>query len=223
MPPDPPNTRAEQRRRTRQRILTAARIMFAETGYERTTIRAIARSAHVDPGLVTYYFGTKGELFHHITRTGPDLARPETATDVAALTLAAMHAKLTHEPTATLAMLRSMLTYPNAADEVRLALGQQQQQLIDAMDTEDAALRTGIAGAITLGMVIGRHLLKLDGLADADPDDIIALLRPCIESLIPRESPAPNNPSAVIAQHRVEPGVPPRSGHPAAEDGPEPT
>ena len=51
-------TRAEQRRRTEARILTAARQMFADVGYDRTTIRAVAAAVGVDAGLVMHYFGS---------------------------------------------------------------------------------------------------------------------------------------------------------------------
>jgi AcrR family transcriptional regulator len=45
-------TRAQQRRQSEERILTAARQIFAELGYDRTTIRAVASAAGVDAGLV---------------------------------------------------------------------------------------------------------------------------------------------------------------------------
>src|SRR5258708_3617220 len=48
---------------TREAILAAAREAFAERGYDRASIRAIATSAGVDPALVHHYFGTKDELF----------------------------------------------------------------------------------------------------------------------------------------------------------------
>src|SRR5262249_43550482 len=48
---------------TREAILAAAREVFAERGYDRASIRAIATSAGVDPALVHHYFGTKDELF----------------------------------------------------------------------------------------------------------------------------------------------------------------
>ena len=48
---------------TRDAILTAARESFLALGYEGTTIRAVARTAGVDPALVSYYFGSKGDLF----------------------------------------------------------------------------------------------------------------------------------------------------------------
>jgi len=49
--------------RTRARILAAARARFAADGYERTTIRAVAREAKIDPSMVMRYFGSKEGLF----------------------------------------------------------------------------------------------------------------------------------------------------------------
>ncbi|MDT7764951.1 MAG: hypothetical protein QOC63_4371 [Mycobacterium sp.] len=48
---------------TRARILECARDLFARNGIDKTSIRAIARDAGVDPALVHHYFGTKTELF----------------------------------------------------------------------------------------------------------------------------------------------------------------
>jgi AcrR family transcriptional regulator len=45
-------TRAQQRRRTEEDILVTARQMFAELGYDRTTIRAVAKAAAGAAGLV---------------------------------------------------------------------------------------------------------------------------------------------------------------------------
>jgi AcrR family transcriptional regulator len=49
--------------RTRARILAAARSRFSADGYERTTIRAVAREASIDPSMVMRYFGSKDGLF----------------------------------------------------------------------------------------------------------------------------------------------------------------
>jgi AcrR family transcriptional regulator len=48
---------------TRERILDSARNMFARNGIDKTSIRAIAKDAAVDPALVHHYFGTKTQLF----------------------------------------------------------------------------------------------------------------------------------------------------------------
>ena len=48
---------------TRERILGAAREEFSERGYEKTSVRGIAKAAGVDPALVHHYFGTKEQVF----------------------------------------------------------------------------------------------------------------------------------------------------------------
>lgn len=48
---------------TRDRILASARELFARNGIDKTSIRAIAADAGVDPALVHHYFGTKTQLF----------------------------------------------------------------------------------------------------------------------------------------------------------------
>ena len=48
---------------TKAVILAAARERFAESGFERATIRAIATDANIDPSMVMRYFGNKDQLF----------------------------------------------------------------------------------------------------------------------------------------------------------------
>ena len=48
---------------TRERILGAARNLFARQGFDKTSVRAVAAAAGVDPALVHHYFGTKAALF----------------------------------------------------------------------------------------------------------------------------------------------------------------
>src|ERR1700740_906643 len=66
-----PTSRAEQRRQTEGRILGAASRVFVADGYERTTIRAVAAAADVDPGLVMHYFGSKQELYRRVIDAAP--------------------------------------------------------------------------------------------------------------------------------------------------------
>ncbi|MFF6994932.1 TetR family transcriptional regulator [Streptomyces sp. NPDC008313] len=48
---------------TREQILESALHLFADRGYARTTIRAIAESAQVDPALVHHFFDNKEGVF----------------------------------------------------------------------------------------------------------------------------------------------------------------
>lgn len=86
-------------------------------------------------------------------------------------------------PLASAAALRSMLTHPDAASEIRSLADRQLRELGDAIDADDAHLRATLIGTIILGVVVGRHLLQLDELRDASPEKIITLLRPCFQAL----------------------------------------
>lgn len=75
-----------------------------------------------------------------------------------------------------------MFSHPEAAEEVRSAMTGQQRQVAQQLPGEDAVLRSGVIGALTLGLVIGRHLVRLDGL-DADPEEILAIAGPMLTAL----------------------------------------
>ncbi len=53
---------------TRQHLLSQARLLFAEFGYERVTTRMIAQSAGVNAGMIRYYFVDKAGLFEAMLR-----------------------------------------------------------------------------------------------------------------------------------------------------------
>ncbi|KBZ63737.1 hypothetical protein K875_02449 [Mycobacterium [tuberculosis] TKK-01-0051] len=170
-------SRAEQRDRTQSRILSAAQRLFAELGYDRATIRAIAVEAGTDPGLVMRYFGSKEKLFARVSGFPQDHAVTGAPEQAAEQLLAALENKLAEEPIDALAAIRSVFTHPDATGEVRSAMVARQRQAGRHMAADDADLRAGLIGALTIGTIIGRHLLRLDGLRDAAPERITALLR----------------------------------------------
>ena len=186
------STRAQQRRRTEERILAAARQIFAELGYDRTTIRAVAAAAGVDAGLVMHYFGSKDLLFAQAAEVPADELPAGTSDEVAEALLTSLGRRLVGEPTASLAVLRSMLTNADAADRYRAAGEGQLNQLTGAIPTSDAALRASLLSAIVHGVIAERYLLRLTHLADASPEQIIDLLRPCFQSLA---TPPPTGPA----------------------------
>lgn len=202
-------TRAERRRNTEQRILAAARELFAERGFERTTIRAVASAAQVDPALVMQYFGSKQELFSQAVRISvagaedrvagaegrPRTGGPEALTDSL---LASLGMKIGGLPEASLAMLRSMLTHPEAAEAARTALDHQIAELAAAISAgherehqdghhraeDDARLHAALAVATMVGVTIGHQLLGIDDLRRASPEEIAAALRPALHALV---------------------------------------
>ena len=181
-----PGSRAEQRRRTEARILDAATQAFFSAGYDRATIRAVASAAGVDPGLVMHYFGSKQELFRRVIDAAPVPEVSGTPAEAAEQILAGLASRLVSEPVASLALLRSMLTTPEAASAASAGIARYEAQIARAIPAGDADLRAAILSAVTLGITVSRHLIKSDELASADPAQVIELLRPCVLSLTAR-------------------------------------
>lgn len=63
---------------TRDRILLEARRLFAERGYEHTTMRAIAAAANINVSIVARYYGSKADLFAVAARL--DIQMPDLST-----------------------------------------------------------------------------------------------------------------------------------------------
>jgi AcrR family transcriptional regulator len=187
----PPNSRAEQRRRTEARILDAAAQLFLTAGYERTTIRAVASAAGVDAALVMHYFESKQKLFRRVIETAPVPGFSGAPGQAADQILATLADRLATEPVASLTLLRSMLTNPEAASAASVAAARYEAQIAQAIPAGDASLRAAIISAITLGVMVSRHLIKSDELATADPAQVISLLRPCMISLAAQPRPRP--------------------------------
>jgi AcrR family transcriptional regulator len=189
-----PGSRAEQRHRTEARILDAATQVFFSAGYERATIRAVASAAGVDAGLVMHYFGSKQELFRRVIDAAPVPEISGAPGQAAEQLLASLADRLANEPVASLTLMRSMLTNPEAASAASAAIARYQAQIARAIPGDNADLRAAIISAITLGIMVSRHLIKSDELANADPEQVIKLLRPCLLSLAatPDHSGPPN-------------------------------
>ena|SRR5215469_12890891 len=181
-----PGSRAERRRRTEARILDAATHAFFSAGYDRTTIRAVASAAGVDPGLVMHYFASKQELYRRVIEAAPVPDVSGTPAEATEQILAGLADRLAGAPVASLALLRSMLTNPEAASAAGAGIARYEAQIAHAIPAADADLRAAIISAITLGITVSRHLIKVDELATADPAHVIRLLRPCVLSLAAR-------------------------------------
>ncbi|MFG2630486.1 TetR family transcriptional regulator [Streptomyces sp. NPDC048473] len=177
-------SRADRRRATEARILDCARELFAERGFDRATIRAVAAAAGVDPALVMQYFGSKRELFTQALQAPPALPADTAADALVDQLLATLGLKLGGLPDGTLAMMRSMLTDPAAADHARESLGRQIDSIGAALpEVDDPELRAALVITTMVGVTIGHQLLGLDALRDAPADRIAALLRPAFKAL----------------------------------------
>ncbi|MEV0354283.1 TetR family transcriptional regulator [Nonomuraea sp. NPDC050680] len=180
--------RAERRRRTEQRILEAARKLFADLGFERTTIRAVAKAAEVDPALVMQYFGSKQGLFSAAVAIAPaPVAQGDggesDVDDLVEQLLGSLGLKMGELPQSSLAMMRSMLTHPEAGASARAVLSRQIHQVGESIPGGDARLRAALMTTIMLGVTVGHQLLELDELREASQADIARVLRPALRAI----------------------------------------
>ncbi|MFJ3644122.1 TetR family transcriptional regulator [Streptomyces sp. NPDC090108] len=176
---------------TRDRILAAAREEFSERGYEKTSVRGIAKTAGVDPALVHHYFGTKEQVFEAAIEVAfaPALSAPEA---VAEGPVDAVGERLTRfvfgiweNPTTRaplLAILRSAVNNDTAAAVFRRLVSSQLLRRIAAqVDLPDAELRAELAGAQLVGTAMLRYVIKVEPLASADLEQIIARVAPVVQ------------------------------------------
>jgi AcrR family transcriptional regulator len=178
---------------TREEILRAARALFAERGYDGTTIRTIAKQAGVDSALVHHFFGTKEKMFSavimdavHFGESLTSLTRnpSESLSD----DLVGAYLRLWEDPgtaSALLAVYRTVSASETAAGLLRSTSSDNlNEQLAATIDRPQAMLRATLFQALLYGIAAGRHLLKLGGLADADLDDVIAVAAPIFRNLL---------------------------------------
>jgi AcrR family transcriptional regulator len=163
-----PESRAAKRAATAQRILDAARAEFGERGLEAATIRRIAQRANVDPSLVMQHYGSKAALFAVAIQL--DDASPG---EVEAHLHDVLDVRLAALPPETKALVRSMLTAPEAAESMSAFLSR-------ALGGEDADLRAALIVSSILGLTIARHFLKLDAFTTATDADIARVARPWV-------------------------------------------
>ena len=195
--PSPAKTTKRRGRRqgepvSRDAVLAAAKQRFATEGYEKTTLRAIAQDAHVDPSMVLYLFGSKEALFRESLRLilDPDVL-------VAALTgdadddpdigtrMVRTYLRIWETPDSAAsmrAMLQSATSNSDAHDAFR---GFVQSYVLTAVSGvlgggEQARLRAMLAASQLVGTAMLRYIIEVPPLATLPVDDVVALIAPTV-------------------------------------------
>jgi AcrR family transcriptional regulator len=163
------NARDVKRALTAQRILEAARMQFADRGYEATTIRGIAATAGVDPSLVMQHYGSKAALFATAVQLAADGSQ-----GTSDHLLEVLGFRLGELPPEMRALVRSMLTVPEAADAMREFLDERVENLTRSLGGDDARLRALVIVSAILGLTVAQHFLGLQAFQGASEE---ALLR----------------------------------------------
>ncbi|MEU0569089.1 TetR family transcriptional regulator [Nonomuraea sp. NPDC005983] len=197
-----PQVRRQGRWRTgmqsRQRILDAARARFTELGYDRTTVRAVAADAGVEPAMVHYFFGSKQELLAATMRlpAGPKEAigaLVEAGLDDlgAGLVRHFLHLWDSSGFESFLTLIRSGPVRDDSTTVLRDFLAREVTgQLAGAIGGPDGELRASLITGQIFGLAAARYLLGLEPLASADHETVVAWLGPLIQQLVTGPAPA---------------------------------
>lgn len=190
----PPRGRRPGRPDTREDILWAAREAFAETGYDRATIRDIAARAGVDAALVHHYFGTKERLFVAAVRFPVDpevIVRSisEGPPEELGARLADTFLSAWEDPEsgpALEALIRGAITNPDVGELVRQFFGMFVLRRVGGalegvVDPGEFPRRASLVASQLFGLAVTRHLMGVEPLASMPRGDVVAFVAPTLQ------------------------------------------
>jgi AcrR family transcriptional regulator len=180
----------------RESILAAARARFAEVGFDKASIRAVASDAGVDPALVHHYFGTKQQLFIAVIDLPVD---PEaTLRIIEAAPLDQLGATILNAVLSVwdspagpgvVAAVRSIL----AGGDMSLArtfvldvvLERVRQRI--ATPEDDGRTRVALVGAQMIGVFVGRKIVEVEPIASMPIPELVAAVGPTLQRYLTGE------------------------------------
>jgi AcrR family transcriptional regulator len=174
---------------SRERLLQAARDLFAERGYERTTVRDIGQRADVDPTMIARYFGGKAALYLATLRSDAPSAEGDTVELGTAHSVQGFIERADGRgPTPTLyAVVRPHedVELQKAAMEVlNRRLVTTASRKAGTAGHSDAQLRAEIAVAALAGIVLSRTTQTFPALATAESADVGRLVAEMLDSIL---------------------------------------
>ncbi|AZM53274.1 TetR family transcriptional regulator [Streptomyces sp. WAC 01529] len=192
--PTPAEPEAPPRRSdaTRAGILAAARERFAADGYERATIRAIAKDAEIDPSMVMRYYGSKEGLF--AAATSADLRMPDftrVPREEVGQVLVGHFLDLWEDAGVLTALLRVGITNQAGAERMRKIFAEQLLPVAREVcpDPDAAPARAALCAAQLLGLALTRYVLRFPPSAALTREEITAWLAPTLQRYLTAERP----------------------------------
>jgi len=167
---------------TKAVILAAAREQFANSGYERATIRSIAAAADIDPSMVMRYFGNKEGLFAAAAELDlqiPDVS--DVARDELGARLVAHFVGRWERDEALVVLLRSAATNSEAAQRMQLMFAAQLMPVVTKVNPDAADRRAGLIATQMLGLALCRYVLRLPPVVAMTTEEIVSWLGPTLQ------------------------------------------
>jgi AcrR family transcriptional regulator len=192
-------------------VLQAARTAFAARGYTHTTVKSVAAAAGVAPGVVTSLYRNKERLFAAAMRlpfdpatavpgmiapgldgmgdrlvslmltlmgdeqVRGDLRRILNSTGAANMSMSAARTVLPIDDQVVVEQIRLMSEYLSSTvlDRVVAAVG-----------VPDARMRVAVISSYLVGIATTRYILRLEPLASATDDEVVAMVGPAVQALL---------------------------------------
>jgi AcrR family transcriptional regulator len=175
---------------TRGAALDAARGEFAALGYEKASMRGIARAAGVDAALLHHYFGSKQQLFLAALEfpVDPELIAQMILTgdrSRAGERIIRFALTLWEDPPVRerlLAILRTAATNEQVAALFRDFVERELvARLAAALGDARAGLRVELVMSQIVGLAMARYVFRVEPLASAGTEEMVALLGPALQ------------------------------------------
>jgi AcrR family transcriptional regulator len=167
---------------TKAVILAAARQRFAESGFERTTIRAIAGDADIDPSMVMRYFGSKDQLF--AAAADFDLELPDFSDvdrDELGARVVAYFMDRWERDDSLVVLLRSSATNAEAAQRMREIFAGQLLPVIAKINPDAPSRAAGLIATQMIGLAMCRYVLQVPPVVAMSHDDAVEWLGPTVQ------------------------------------------
>lgn len=167
---------------TKAVILAAAKERFAQAGFERATIRAIAADANIDPSMVMRYFGNKDQLF--AAAADFDLDFPDMAgvdSDEIGARMVTHFMNRWERDEALIVLLRSSTTNADAAARMQAIFAAQLLPAITKVNAVDPARSAGLIASQMLGLALCRYVLRLPPVVAMPREEVVSWLGPTIQ------------------------------------------
>ena len=176
---------------SREHILDAARRLFAEQGFEGTSLRQVARAAGVDPAMIHHFFKGKDELFAlsvELPADPEEVLRGVADTDpgqrAELLVRTVLHLWESPAQASLVAFLRGTLGSRAKTALLREMVGRTIISRIMAGvpgQPAEVALRGDLVASQMVGLMMVRYVVRLEPLASAGQDEVVRLVAPNVQ------------------------------------------
>lgn len=176
---------------SRDHILDTARELFAEHGFDGTSLRQVARAAGVDPGMIHHYFSGKDELFALSVELPADpdqvlagVAGSEPDQRAELIIRAVLRLWESPAQAALMAFLRGTIGSTAKTAVLREMVS---RRVINRIMTsvpgtpEEVALRGNLVATQIVGLMMVRYVVRLEPLASVPPEEVVRLVAPNIQ------------------------------------------